>query len=219
MSREAYRLRTVAPARGSQELTSRWTARLKSARQFPASSDVTSRPAHSRRSHPQRGLTSMPPHPANKGPGHHPAQHTRSQAVLGPHGARRKTPGEMGWVLLGGTITTLGQAAIDNGSWPSAARHAGNPPPPPPSIKRPPAPASVRSFKQQLKDIEKRYLEQRWRRCSQCTNLRCRTSDAHENRDVCLINTQILVILDPTNVWHKRRRMAEIPCKIRRTSA
>ena len=106
MSREAYRLRTVAPARGSQELTSRWTARLKSARQFPASSDVTSRPAHSRRSHPQRGLTSMPPHPANKGPGHHPAQHTRSQAVLGPHGARRKTPGEMGWVLLGGTITS-----------------------------------------------------------------------------------------------------------------
>lgn len=108
----------------------------------------------------------MPPHPANKGPGHHPAQHTRSQAVLGPHGARRKTPGEMGWVLLGGTITTLGQAAIDNGSWPSAARHAGNPPPPPPNIKRPiiktPAPASVRSFKQQLKEIEKRYqcLEQ-----------------------------------------------------------
>ena len=52
--------------------------------------------------------------------------------MLGPHGARRKTPGEMGWVLLGGTI-----------------------------IKTP-APASVRSFKQQLKEIEKRYqcLEQ-----------------------------------------------------------
>ena len=39
MSREAYRLRTVAPARGSQELTSRWTARLRAQQSAAAAAE------------------------------------------------------------------------------------------------------------------------------------------------------------------------------------
>ena len=63
----------------------------------------------------------MPRHaalPMDNGLGHHPAQHTRSRLTRGEGGQlRNKSPGEMGWVRIGGTVTELGRAALADGRW------------------------------------------------------------------------------------------------------
>jgi len=68
----------------------------------------------------------MPRHatlPMDNGLGHHPAQHTRSRLTRGEGGQlRTKSPGEMGWVRFGGTVTELGRAAIADGRWPLSTR-------------------------------------------------------------------------------------------------
>ena len=56
--------------------------------------------------------------PRDNGLGHHPGQHTRSRLTRGEGGQlRNKSPAEMGWVRLGGTVTELGQAALADGRW------------------------------------------------------------------------------------------------------